>query len=304
MPGPRLEVRVRRLRGLRDALRPPAAPRPARPAQAARRAARGASTPLRAAGELLSNASFLLLVLYFTLPALAGWVVRDWMPAILKEQFGIGQGRAGVTATVYWQVAAIVGSLLGGWLADRWMRRTDRGRIYASAIGMGLIVPAIFGVGNAGTLAIAVGLPGPVRPRLGVLRRQQHADPRPDRPARAASDRLRDHEPGEHQLRRLGRLGLRLAPRPARAAQRHLQPVRRRGHRLDRPRPADPAAARTDPESRDLEPKLQGLIAAAHTPFPPTASWTSASSSGRPSTSCAMASAPPSSPGPPANATL
>ena len=118
-------------------------------------ATRETVSPLRAVSELVSNTSFLLLVLYFTLPALAGWVVRDWMPAILKEQFGIDQGRAGVTATVYWQVAAIFGSLLGGWLADRWMQRHDRGRIYVSAIGMSLIVPAIFGVGNAGTLAIA-----------------------------------------------------------------------------------------------------------------------------------------------------
>lgn len=119
------------------------------------KAARAQASPLRAAGELLSNGSFILLVLYFTLPALAGWVVRDWMPAILKEQFGIGQGHAGVTATVYWQVAAIVGSLVGGWLADRWMDRNDRGRIYVSAIGMVLIIPAIVGVGNAGTLALA-----------------------------------------------------------------------------------------------------------------------------------------------------
>ena len=114
------------------------------------------TTPLRAATELLSNLSFLLLVLYFTLPALAGWVVRDWMPAILKQQFGIGQGQAGVAATLYWQVAAIVGAIFGGWLADRWMRRHRRGRIFVSAIGMGLIVPAIFGVGNAATLGIAV----------------------------------------------------------------------------------------------------------------------------------------------------
>jgi predicted MFS family arabinose efflux permease len=106
--------------------------------------------------ELLTNASFLLLVLYFTLPALAGWVVRDWMPSILKKEFGIGQGEAGVAATVYWQVAAIVGAVAGGWLADLWMKRSDRGRIYVSAIGMSLIVPAIFGVGNAGSLAVAV----------------------------------------------------------------------------------------------------------------------------------------------------
>jgi MFS family permease len=106
--------------------------------------------------ELLSNPSFILLVLYFTLPALAGWVVRDWMPAILKQQFNIGQGKAGVSATLYWQVAAIIGAIIGGWLADRWMRVHERGRIFVSAIGMSLIIPAMFGVGNAGTLQVAV----------------------------------------------------------------------------------------------------------------------------------------------------
>jgi MFS family permease len=116
---------------------------------------RGTSLP-RSARELLANGSFVLLVLYFTLPALAGWVVRDWMPAILKQEFGIGQGQAGVSATLYWQVAAIVGAIGGGALADRWMKRSARGRIYTSAIGMGLIVPAVFGVGQAGTLAAAV----------------------------------------------------------------------------------------------------------------------------------------------------
>ena len=114
------------------------------------------ASPLVAAKELFANLSFVLLVLYFTLPALAGWVVRDWMPSILKKQFDIGQGEAGVAATLYWQVAAIVGAVAGGWLADRWMRQNRRGRIYVSAIGMSLIVPAIFGVGNAGSLAIAV----------------------------------------------------------------------------------------------------------------------------------------------------
>ena len=68
------------------------------------------------ARELLTNGSFILLVLYFTLPALAGWVVRDWMPAILKQQFNIGQGKAGVSATLYWQSAAIVVPLS----ADGW----------------------------------------------------------------------------------------------------------------------------------------------------------------------------------------
>ncbi|HET7221111.1 MAG TPA: MFS transporter [Vicinamibacterales bacterium] len=116
-------------------------------------------SPAGAVRELTGNPSFLLLVLYFTLPALAGWIVRDWMPAILKAEFNIGQGLAGVSATIYWQTAAIAGALAGGWLADRWMRRTIRGRIYVSALGMSLIVPAMFGVGYApqtGLLWVAI----------------------------------------------------------------------------------------------------------------------------------------------------
>jgi MFS family permease len=113
-------------------------------------------SPFGALAALLTNVSFILLVLYFTLPALAGWVVRDWMPAILKQQFNIGQGQAGVSATLYWTVAALFGAMGGGWLADRWMHRSMRGRIYASAIGMVLIIPAMFGVGNAGTLTTAI----------------------------------------------------------------------------------------------------------------------------------------------------
>jgi MFS family permease len=106
--------------------------------------------------QLLSNHSFILLVLYFTLPAIAGWVVRDWMPAILKENFHLAQGPAGVAATLSWQLAAIVGVILGGWLADRWIRSSRRGRIYVSALGMGMIAPAIFGVGSATSLFAAV----------------------------------------------------------------------------------------------------------------------------------------------------
>ena len=113
---------------------------------------------LESVRELLSNGSFILLVLYFTLPALAGWVVRDWMPAIFQDQFHLTQGRAGVWATLPWQLAAIVGAGVGGWLADRWMDQTQRGRIYVSAIGMALIIPGIFGVGNAGTLTMAIAL--------------------------------------------------------------------------------------------------------------------------------------------------
>jgi MFS family permease len=105
---------------------------------------------------LLTNRNFILLVLYFTLPAIAGWVVRDWMPAILREKFQLGQGKAGVSAVLYVQIASLIGAVIGGALADRWMRTTARGRIFTSAIGMMMFLPALFSVGNASTLTIAI----------------------------------------------------------------------------------------------------------------------------------------------------
>jgi MFS transporter, Spinster family, sphingosine-1-phosphate transporter len=113
-------------------------------------------SPLFAIKSLLTNGSFILLVLYFTLPALAAWIIRDWMPAILKQQFHLQQGPAGVAATSSWQLAAIVGAVTGGWLADRWMQHQKRGRIFVSAIGTSLLIPAMFGVGNASSVVIAI----------------------------------------------------------------------------------------------------------------------------------------------------
>ena len=112
--------------------------------------------PLRAVSELLGNRNFILLLFYFTLPAIAGWVIKDWMPVILKNQFNLSQGEAGKMAVLYVQVASIFGALVGGILADRWMRRSERGRIYVSALGMIFFLPALFGLGNPGTVVLAI----------------------------------------------------------------------------------------------------------------------------------------------------
>ena len=126
---------------------------PARPSEQAHRNA----SPTAALAELARNRDFLLLVVYFTLPAIAGWVVKDWMPDILKERFHLSQGNAGVYAVWSVQFASLAGVLLGGWLADMGMRRTDRGRILVSAAGMLMFLPALFGVGFSEHLGLALG---------------------------------------------------------------------------------------------------------------------------------------------------
>ena len=115
------------------------------------------ASPFAAVRDLFSNFNYVLLVIYFTLPALAGWIVKDWMPDILKEQFSLGQGKAGISAVFYVQFASLIGVFAGGWLADSWSKRSPRGNIYISALGMTFFLPALFGVGTASTLGIAIG---------------------------------------------------------------------------------------------------------------------------------------------------
>jgi MFS family permease len=126
-----------------------------------RRAGEAEQAPVSASvKELLGNRNFLLLLAYFTLPAMAGWVVRDWMPSVLQKELRLTQGLAGFSAVIWWQGAAVLSAIAGGWLADRRMRASDRGRIQVSAIGMMLIIPAMLGVGlviDRGSLVMAIG---------------------------------------------------------------------------------------------------------------------------------------------------
>ncbi len=106
---------------------------------------------------LWSQPAFWILVVYFTLPAIAGWVTKNWLPTYLADTFHLQQGPAGLSATGYIQIASFVGVLLGGVVADWWMRRTNRGRIFTSALGVLLLVPALLGLGYAESLAMAIG---------------------------------------------------------------------------------------------------------------------------------------------------
>ncbi len=119
--------------------------------------AAGRLNPLSALGRLVALVPFLLLVVYFTLPALPGWMIKNWLPAMLADAFHLSPGRAGISATLWVTLASFAGALLGGAVADRWMRRTPRGRIYTSALGMTLVIPALFGAGYAPSLTAAVG---------------------------------------------------------------------------------------------------------------------------------------------------
>jgi MFS family permease len=122
-------------------------------------AAQGTTAPLSFNATmrvLLVIGSFLILVFYFTLLGIPGWAIKSWLPSHLSTAFGLKQGPAGLSATGYVTIASFFGTLIGGVLADRWMRLSQRGRIYTSACGTALCVPALLGLGYAPTLSVAI----------------------------------------------------------------------------------------------------------------------------------------------------
>lgn len=105
---------------------------------------------------LWTQPAFWILVIYFTLPAIAGWMAKNWLPTFLADRFNLKQGPAGLSATGYIQLASLGGVLLGGVVADYWRRTTVRGLIYTSALGVLLLVPALLGLGYAWSLGAAI----------------------------------------------------------------------------------------------------------------------------------------------------
>jgi len=63
-------------------------------------------------------------------------VLLSWMPKFLYDKFHMTLAMAGFTATVFVQLASMLGSPAGGWLADALRRRSAGGRLIVEAIGV------------------------------------------------------------------------------------------------------------------------------------------------------------------------
>ncbi len=78
----------------------------------------------------------LLLMTGFMLDNFVGMVLLTWMPKFLYDKFHLSLALAGLTATIFIQLASMAGSPVGGWLADTLRRRFPGGRIAVQMIGL------------------------------------------------------------------------------------------------------------------------------------------------------------------------
>jgi MFS family permease len=118
------------------------------------------SVPLVRLGEamssLFSSGAFILALVYWGVLGIAGWMVVGWVPTYLQENFHLAQGAAGLLATIYLNVASLLGLLIGGVWADRWSMSHPRACIFVSAIGQIAAVPGILLLCFTGSLPLAI----------------------------------------------------------------------------------------------------------------------------------------------------
>jgi len=111
---------------------------------------------IQALRSLFSRPAFIIALIFWGLLGLASWSFIGWLPAYLSEQFGLSQGRAGLTAMGYIYGGSLVGMIVGGYWADRWSRTHARARIWVGVIGVLLATPAILFAANASVLTLVL----------------------------------------------------------------------------------------------------------------------------------------------------
>ncbi len=80
--------------------------------------------------------TFLCLMGAFMCANFVAIVLLSWMPKFLYDKFHLGLAMAGLTATIFVQLASLAGAPLGGWLADMLRRRSAGGRMIVQMIGV------------------------------------------------------------------------------------------------------------------------------------------------------------------------
>jgi MFS family permease len=63
-------------------------------------------------------------------------VLLSWMPTFVHDRFHMDLAMSGLTATIFVQLASLVGSVTGGWTADRLRARRPGGRMLVQAVGV------------------------------------------------------------------------------------------------------------------------------------------------------------------------
>ncbi|KGN97171.1 MFS transporter [Porphyromonas sp. COT-290 OH3588] len=108
-------------------------------------------------GHIFSSVSFWGMLLFFTATSLPGWATKNWLPTLFEQNLGIDMTLAGPISTATIALSCFIGVFVGGAISDRWAQTNVKGRVYTSAIGLGMMVPALLLLGFGHSYVTVVG---------------------------------------------------------------------------------------------------------------------------------------------------
>jgi MFS family permease len=106
--------------------------------------------------NLFGSLSYWILIIYSCLLGMTFWVIYAWLPTYFKEQFNLSLGDAGISATAFIGIASLAGVLIGGIWADRWSRKSTKGRLFVPLIGFTVGGPFLFIMASTGVFGMAI----------------------------------------------------------------------------------------------------------------------------------------------------
>lgn len=112
---------------------------------------------LKGLSGLFSMTAFWVILFYFAAPSLPGWATKNWLPTLFADSLGIPMAEAGPLSTITIAVSSFAGVIMGGVLSDRWVAGNVKGRIFTSAIGLGLTIPSLVLLGMGNSFVTVVG---------------------------------------------------------------------------------------------------------------------------------------------------
>ena len=99
---------------------------------------------------------FWVILFYFAMSSVPGWAIKNWLPTLLSERLSLDMSIAGPVSTISIAFSSLLGVLLGGLLSDWWVQKNIRARIFTSAIGLALMIPALVSLGFGNSIIYLV----------------------------------------------------------------------------------------------------------------------------------------------------
>lgn len=115
---------------------------------------------LKGFGMIFSNMAFWVILFFFASTSLPGWATKNWLPTLFADSLSTPMSQVGPISTITIALSSFLGILAGGPLSDKWVKRNVKGRVYTSAIGLAMMIPALIllGLGKGMFAAVAAGL--------------------------------------------------------------------------------------------------------------------------------------------------